>query len=187
MTKKNLWQSILEIVLTHFAPRLARKRCAKIIHAQLLREQVLVSLISTVKRTLKRQGLIRPRSKWKKYHFSGIRPKVEKPGNLVRTDTIHIHVKDKERMYIFTLIDVNSRWAYAKASKKLSASLALEFVREAQREAGFKFDCVQSDHGPEYTKHFTVFIQTRDTIHRHSLVRKPNDNAHLERFNRTIQ
>lgn len=166
--------------------RLARKRCAKIIHAQLLREKIKVSL-NTVKRTLKRSGLIRPRSKWKKNHFSGIRPKVEKPGNLVQTDTIHIHLKDKERMYIFTLIDCHSRWAYAKASSRLSAGLALEFVREAQKQAGFKFNCVQSDHGPEYAKYFTVFIQAKGTRHRHSRVRKPNDNAHIERFNRTIQ
>ena len=175
-----------EIVNRIIELRLSRKRCAKIIHAQLLRGGITVSL-NTVKRTLRRQGLIRPRSKWKKYHLSGERPKAEKPGNLVQTDTIHIHIKDKERMYIFTLIDCHSRWAYAKASSKLSAGLALEFVREAQSQAGFKFDCVQSDHGPEYTKHFTVFIQARDTRHRHSRVRKPNDNAHIERFNRTIQ
>ena len=175
-----------EIVNRIIELRLARKRCAKIIHAQLLKENIKVSL-NTVKRTLKRNGLIRQRGYRKKYHLSGERPRAEKPGNLVQTDTIHVHIREKKRVYIFTLIDCYSRWAYARASKRLSAGLALEFVREAQRQAAFNFECVQSDHGPEYTSHFTIFTQIKGIRHRHSRVRKPNDNAHIERFNRTIQ
>jgi len=166
--------------------RLERKRCAQVIHAQLLNEGFIVSE-STVKRVLQRYGLIKKRSKWKKYHLSGERPKPEKPGFLVQTDSIHIMKTKKERMYIFTLIDCYSRWAYAKASDNLSAGLALRFVREAQVQAAFPFLCVQSDHGPEYTAHFTTFVQAAGIRHRHSRVRQPNDNAHVERFNRTIQ
>jgi len=175
-----------EVVERIVALRLARKRCAKIIHAHLLREGLDVSL-NTVKRTLKRRGLIKERGYRKKYHLSGERPKAENPGNLVQTDTVHICLREKKRIYIFTLIDCYSRWAYARASKKLSAGLALQFVRDAQRQAAFNFECVQSDHGPEYTRHFTIFTQASGIRHRHSRVRKPNDNAHIERFNRTIQ
>ena len=166
--------------------RAQRHRCAQVIHKQLNQEGFLVCLAS-VKRTLWRKGCIKERSKWKKLHLSGERPKPEKPGILVETDTIHIPLLEKKRIYIFTLIDVHSRWAYAKATAKLTAHLALEFVREAQRKAGFKFACVQSDHGPEFTSHFTVFVQAEGIRHRHSRVRQPNDNAHVERFNRTIQ
>ena len=166
--------------------RLQRKRCAQVIHSQLIKEGFLVSE-STVKRVLKRKGLIKKRSPWKKWHQSGERPKAEKPGFLVETDSIHIMQTKKDRMYIFTLIDCYSRWAYAKASDKLSAGLALKFVREAQKRALFPFLCVQSDHGPEFTAHFTTFVQSQGIRHRHSRVRQPNDNAHVERFNRTIQ
>jgi transposase InsO family protein len=166
--------------------RSQRKRCADVIQAQLQREGIKVS-ISTVYRTLKRQCLIARRSPWKKYHFSGERPKPEKPGILLQTDTIHIYLGEKKRMYIFTLIDVHSRWAYARASRKLTAGLALEFVREAEKQVAFKFQCVQSDHGPEFSSYFTLFVQAHGTRHRHSRIRKPNDNAHIERFNRTIQ
>ena len=166
--------------------RKQRQRCADIIQAQLKREGINVS-ISTVYRTLKRKHLINSRSRFKKYHLSGQRPKPEEPGILVQTDTIHIHLGDKKRMYILTLIDCYSRWAHAKASDKLTAGLALGFVKEAQAKAPFRFSCIQSDHGPEFSKHFTVFIQARGTRHRHSRVRKPNDNGHIERFNRTIQ
>jgi transposase InsO family protein len=166
--------------------RKTRRRCAQVIHAQLLREGISVSL-STVCRTLKRRGLIIPRSSHKKYHFSGERPRAEKPGFLVETDTIHIYLDSKKRVYIFTLIDCFSRWAYARASTRLSARLALEFIREARGHAPFTFQCMQSDHGSEFSPRFTVPLQADGMRHRHIRVRKPNDNAHIERFNRTIQ
>ena len=166
--------------------RLDRKRCAQVIHAQMIQEGYQVSE-STVKRVLKRRGLIEKRSKWKKYHLSGERPKAEKPGVLVQTDSIHIMQTKKERMYIFTLIDCFSRWANAKASGKINSQLAFNFYKESKQLAEFPFTCIQSDHGSEFSKHFTVFVQAEGVRHRHSRVRQPNDNAHIERFNRTIQ
>jgi hypothetical protein len=44
-----------------------------------------------------------------------------------------------------------------------------------------------NDHGSEFSKWFTKRILERGMAHRHSRVRQPNDNAHLERFNRTLQ
>lgn len=158
-------------------------RCSEVIHQMLLNENIKVSL-NTVKRTLRRNQLIKPRSPWKKYHLSGERPKVVKPGDLVQVDTIHLWLSKQERIYVYTLIDVNSRWAYAHATKRISGGETLKFVRQAKRKASFEFNCVQSDHGPEFSKYFTHMVKTR---HRHIRVRKPNDNAHIERFNRTIQ
>lgn len=168
--------------------RLARGRCAEVVHAQLKNEGIVVSL-STVKRTLDRHGLRKKKSKWKKYHQSGERPVPETPGKLVQMDTIHImtNVQQKQRMYIVTLIDVHSRWAYATASERLNTHIALQAMNEASKTALFPFDCIQSDHGPEFSKYFTTMLEARGIRHRHSRVRKPNDNAHIERFNRTIQ
>jgi len=102
-------------------------------------------------------------------------------------DTVHIMKSKKARMYIFTIIDVHSRWAYAKASDRLSAHLALQTFKNAKQIIPFNISCIQSDHGPEFTQHFTTYIQASGIHHRHIRVRKPNDNAHIERFNRTIQ
>jgi len=44
-----------------------------------------------------------------------------------------------------------------------------------------------SDHGPEFSTRFTHILGRRKLAHRHSRVRKCNDNAHIERFNRTLQ
>lgn len=158
-------------------------RCAEVIQKMLSDQDIKVSL-STVKRTLKRNGLLKEKSPWKKYHQSGERPSALNPGDLVEIDTIHLWKNQKERLYVYTLLDVNSRWAYAYATKKLSARNTIEFVKRAKRQSLFDFKCLQSDHGPEFSPHFTRSIKER---HRHSRVRKPNDNAHVERFNRTIQ
>ncbi len=166
--------------------RLARKRCAQIIHAQLLRENIQVSL-STVKRVLQREGLIKPRSKWKKYHLSGERPRPEKPGILVETDTIHRYLKINQITYIYTLIDVYSRWAYAKATNKINTVRSVQFICLAQKQANFSFNCIQSDNGSEFSKYFSLKLEKQGIRHRHTRVRKPNDNAHIERFNRNIQ
>lgn len=177
-----------EIVDRIIAIRLKRGRCAQVIHAQLKREEVHVSL-STVKRTLDRQGLTKKRGKWKKYHAPEERPKAKKPGILVQMDTIHLleRLNCKKRIYIFTMIDCFSRWGYARAADKASTINAVKVMRLAQRQAPFQFSCIQSDHGPEFMNYFTGKVKELGLRHRHSRVRMPNDNAHVERFNRTIQ
>jgi len=158
-------------------------RCAEVIHQMLKNEGVVVSL-NSVRRTLDRRGLVKKRSHLKRRHLSVPRPCVATPGDLIQVDTIHIMKNTKERIYVFTLIDVHSRWVHAWASEKISARIALLFLYHAKTHAPFIFSCVQSDHGPEFSQHFTERV---GTIHRHSRVRKPNDNAHVERFNRTLQ
>ncbi len=158
-------------------------RCAEVITKHLKEEGIKTSRI-TVQRTLDRLGLTKKRSPWKRFHLSGMRPKALKPGDLVQLDTIHLMVNKKERIYIYTLIDVYSRWVYAWATDKISTRHSIRFLMAAQRQANFAFQVIQTDHGPEFTQHFTERIKI---AHRHSRVRKPNDNAHVERFNRTIQ
>ena len=57
----------------------------------------------------------------------------------------------------------------------------------AQDKAGFRVMLFLSDIGPEYSKWFTDRMTSAGIASRHSRVRRPNDNAHIERFNRTIQ
>lgn len=159
------------------------KRSAEVIHQTLWNEGVEVSL-SSVKRILDRCGLTKKRSPWKRVHLSPHRPDVAGPGDLVQVDTIHLMESEKRRIYVYTLIDVYSRWTYAWAVDRISAKKSVEFVKRAQALAPFEFQCLQSDHGSEFSQHFTERVRI---LHRHSRVRKPNDNAHLERFNRTLQ
>lgn len=143
----------------------------------------MVSLAS-MKRTLDHTGLLKKRSPYKRFHPHVDRPLPEKPGSLVQIDTIHTMLDLKKRMYTFTLIDVFSRAAYAKTYAKMNAATAVRFVTEAEESLGFHFEMLQSDHGPEFGKWFVERIQKK---HRYSRIGKPNDNAHIERFNRTLQ
>ncbi len=166
-----------------FHQRIKTKRCAEVIHEELKLQGVEVSL-SSVKRTLDRSGLLKKRSPWKRFHPHQDRPYPLKPGDLVQIDTVHIMVSEKKRIYVYVLIDVYSRWVYAEAHEKISGRTSLEFVRRAQRHSSFDFSMLQSDHGPEFGDWFVSQIKKS---HRYTRIGKPNDNAHIERFNRTLQ
>ena len=158
-------------------------RTSEVVHQQLKNEEVKVSL-NSVRRTIDRAGLMKKKSPWKRYHPSIPRPFPLKAGDLVQTDTIHRMINLKERLYVFTLIDVYSRWVYAKAYTHMNGRTTLEFLAEAQRTASFQFNMLQSDHGPEFSRWFVTQIKKN---HRYTRIGKPNDNAHIERFNRTVQ
>lgn len=172
-------QTILDIRDKH-------NRCSEVVHQELLNRGITVSL-SSVKRVLRRYGRIRKRSPWKRWHFTEPRPEILRPGDLVEIDTIHIGPVDRNRLYIYTLIDVFSRWAWAKVSLRINTHKSLLFVKESQMESCFSFNMIQSDRGQEFSSWFTENVGKQNIAHRHSRVRKPSDNGHLERFNRTLQ
>ena len=172
-----------EVVRKIIEKRLTHNRYAEAIHKELENDGVVVSL-SSVKRTLERNYLIKKRSPWKRYHPHQDRPYPLKQGDLVEIDTIHRMISEKKRLYVFTLIDVYGRVAYAKAYSRMNGRISLKFVEEAEKYASFKFDMLQSDHGPEFGKWFVSHIKKK---HRYTRIGKPNDNSHIERFNRTLQ
>lgn len=163
--------------------RLKTKRTSEVVHQTLLNDGIKVSL-NSVRRTIDRHGLMKKRSHLKRWHPPVLRPKPLQPGDLVQLDTIHRMISKKKRLYIFVLLDVYSRWVYAKAYESMSAARSLQFVREAQRVSSFRFNMLQSDHGPEFGMWFVEQIKKK---HRYTRIGKPNDNAHIERFNRTVQ
>lgn len=165
------------------ACKLKVKRCSEVVHQHLKNEGIVVSL-NSVRRKLDKAGLIKKRSPWKRLHLSVERPLALAPGDLVMVDTIHLMISEKKRIYVYTLIDVYSRWCFAWATDKVGTRQSAKFLNMAQAIADFRFNCIQSDHGSEFSQHFSERIKI---LHRHSRVRQPNDNAYLERFNRTIQ
>src|SRR3989344_2471947 len=147
-----------EVIKRIVALRLKTKRTSEVVHQHLLNEGIKVSL-NSVRRTIDRHGLMKKRSKWKRYHPPVDRPYPLKAGDLVQIDTIHRMINEKERLYIFVLIDVFSRWIYAKAYEKMNGKQTIRFVNEAQRKATFHFQMLQSDHGPEFSKWFISRIE----------------------------
>jgi len=171
------------LVMKIIDTRLAIKRSSEVVHKVLDESGIQVSL-STVKRTLDRGGYLKKRSPWKRYHAPSPRPHADAPGALIQADTVHLAIHGQTVLYVFTCIDVYSRWAYARCYTKANTRTASLFIKQAQVAAPFLFRCVQTDNGSEFSTHFTERIQIR---HRHTRVRQSNDNAHIERFNRTLR
>lgn len=175
-----------EIVSAIIERRVGKRRCGQIIHQELLRDGVQVSLPS-VQRTLSRLGLLKKRSPWKRPHDYTERPEATSPGALLEADTVHIMLPGGSRLYVYTLIDLFSRWAYAEVTRKISAEASGSFIARARSEAPFLFSMIQTDNGGEFQKMFRFKIYKLGLMHRYSRVRQSNDQAHIERFNRTIQ
>jgi len=176
-------QDIIDAVVTE---RNKYNRCAEIVHRDLIESGIKISL-SSVKRTLKREGCLKEKSPWKRYRPHIARPLALCPGALVQTDTIHVVRDDGSRFYIYTAIDLFSRFAYAEYVDRFSQAASYQFIMTAERIAGFKFRMVQADNGPEFGRWFSDQLSYKGIKLRHSRVHRPNDNAHIERFNRTIQ
>lgn len=171
-----------EMVSLILGYREERRQCAEILHHRLTRDGYVVSLAS-VKRVLKRHGCSRY-SPWKKWHTYPPRPLPEAPGILTEIDTVHIK---RGVLYVYTFLDVMSRFAHALAVPRITGWESVRFVRAAHDAVPFSIATVQSDHGPEFGRWFTKQMTHLGYAHRHSRVRTPSDNGHLERFNRTLQ
>lgn len=161
------------------------KRCAPVIHKHLLLEGYSVSL-SSVERLLRRLGMVRKKRQTVPY-MPIPKPDPLFPGALVQVDTIHFIRSDASRCYVYSLIDVYSRLAYAEYHPRLSHAASYQVILNAQKYFGFPFKTVQTDHGAEFSESLWQLLRRKKIVLRHSRVRKPNDNAHIERFNRTIQ
>ena len=109
----------------------------------------------------------------------------------MQIDTVHFidwrAGRHQTRFYVYTLIDLYSRWAYAEYSPKAKQDASIAFVLRAQAAFGRPFRMLQTDNGPEFGKHFGDVLASQGVALRHSRIRQANDNAHIERFNRTIQ
>ncbi len=160
-------------------------RCAPVIHAHLVMEGQTVSLAS-VGRVIARYGLAR-----QKHHTRWgtriPRPLSDHPGALVEIDTMHVVRSDYTRFYIYAVIDTYSRLGFAKYIPHMTQGASVVVIHEAALYFGFPFSVVQSDNGPEFRQGFEFHLSERSMTVRHSRIRTPNDNAHIERFIRTIQ
>jgi transposase InsO family protein len=66
----------------------------------------------------------------------------------------------------------------------MNAATSTIFLNQAISLAPFPFQMIQTDHGPEFGQWFVRRVKRN---HRYTRIGKPNDNAHIERFNRTLQ
>lgn len=165
------------------------KRCAEIVWHYINNSLCISISLSSVRRILKRHNRINKPKNHRNRRYKGIpRPRVLVPGDLVEIDTIHLfNPISKQKRYIYTVIDLYTRMAYARVYKELKPINSLNTILEAEQYFNFKFKMVQSDNGLEFGNYFSDRLEKRGVEIRHTRLGRPNDNAHIERFNRTLQ
>ena len=182
------WTLSEEMVRRILAVREQLKRCAEVVWHHLVTVLHVSVSLSSVRRILRRHHCFDGARKKRIRSDNPRRPQVTAPGELIETDTIH-HVDPHtgRRLYYYTVIDLYTRMTYVTLAPKLSPGLAAKAVLKAQEAWGFTISMVQADNGPEYGRYFKQTLQRHGIQTRHTRLHRPNDNAHIERFNRTIQ
>ena len=112
--------------------------------------------------------------------------KVLYPGHCVAFDTIEKHLNGSRR-YIITFEDIYTRFSFAWSTTSHASLAAKEFFELCLKLFPFPFVFVLTDNGSEFKKHFNQKINELHLTHYHTYPRTPKMNAHLERFNKTIQ
>ena len=165
------------------------KRCAEVVWHYINKILCISISLSSVRRILKRHHRMVKTKYHRNREYKGIpRPKILSPGDLIEIDTIHLfNPISKQKRYIYTVVDLYSRMAYARVYKELKPIHSLNTILEAEQYFGFNFKMVQSDNGLEFARYFETRLETKGIKIRHTRLGRPNDNAHIERFNRTIQ
>ena len=163
------------------------QRCAEVVWHYARQQGLRVSL-SSVRRILRRHHCFDGARKNRVRPDNPRRPQATRPGELVQTDTIHyICPTTKKRRYVYTVIDLYTRMTYAEIHNRILPGLAARTVLHARQTWGFSIAMIQADNGPEFGRYFAQVMTGNGIAVRHSRLGRPNDNAHIERFNRTVQ
>ena len=139
-----------------------------------------ISLSGKTGRLLARE----PAPKKKKMRRKDYRP--GRPGDLVQMDTVSIFTAGIKR-YLFTAIDVNTRFAFASTYKSNSSANGSDFLGKFLKVAPFAIKRIQTDNGSEFAQHFAQTCQGNRLVHFFNYPKHPESNGLVERFNRTIQ
>jgi transposase InsO family protein len=182
------WAIPDEIIKQILYVRKKLKRCAEVVWHYITTVLKIEISLSSVRRILRRHHCFDGARKPRVRSDNPRRPHVTKPGELVQTDTIHhVDPHSGKRLYFYTVIDLYTRMTHVTMSTILRQGLAVQAVLDAQASFGFNFSMVQSDNGPEYSRYFERQLRSKGIQIRHSRLHRPNDNAHIERFNHTVQ
>src|SRR3989344_3602544 len=108
------------------------------------------------------------------------------PGHVVALDTFEEHINGTRR-YVITFVDLYTRFGFALATSSHASLAAADFFALCRSVFPFSFTFVLTDNGSEFKKHFSASLLDLHLTHYHTRPRTPKQNAHSERFNRTVQ
>jgi transposase InsO family protein len=111
---------------------------------------------------------------------------ITQPGSLVALDTVEYHLNGTRR-YIITVEDIYSRFAFAWSTISHASKATEEFFTLWLKVFPHQTTFVLTDNGSEFKKDFARHLHELQITHYKTYPKTPKMNAHIERFNRTIQ
>lgn len=103
---------------------------------------------------------------------------------VLEADTV-VRFVDGMKRYILTGIDTEARTAFAGAYTNHGSASATDFLCKTREVLPECPTDVQTDNGSEFALHFHQAVQGAG-LHFNTHPRSPKENAHVERFNRTL-
>lgn len=104
---------------------------------------------------------------------------------VLEADTV-VRFIDGAKRYILTGIDTEKRTAFAGAYTNHGSASASDFLKKCKAVLPDCPSALQTDNGSEFALHFTHTAADLSLTHFHTYPRSPKMNAHVERFNRTL-
>ncbi len=108
------------------------------------------------------------------------------PGQCGAFDTVELFL-DGLRRYVITFTDVYSRFSFAWATHSHGSEAAREVYKVVSEVYPYPLEYVLTDNGSESMKHFDEELRRLHKVHWNTYPKTPKMNAHVERFNRTLQ
>ncbi|MEK6919636.1 MAG: integrase core domain-containing protein [Thermoproteota archaeon] len=104
---------------------------------------------------------------------------------VLEADTV-VRFIDGVKRYILTGIDTERRTAFAAAYTNHGSASAADFLKKCGEVLPDCPTALQTDNGSEFALHFSRTADDLSLTHFHTYPRSPKMNAHVERFNRTL-
>lgn len=104
---------------------------------------------------------------------------------VLEVDTV-IRFVDGVKRYILTAVDTKKRTAFAACYTNHGSKSAADFLSKCRQVLPECPSAVQTDNGSEFALHFETACREHTLTHFHTYPRSPKMNAHVERFNRTL-
>ncbi len=192
MVDTHIKDHIITLRTSH--PRLGKEK----LHALLVREGYhgSVSTVGRILSDLRIHGRIPIRTPLSFHATDGThrekikrtRQKLRRPQSVrvLELDTI-VRFIDGQKRYILTAIDTEARTGFAGAYTNHGSHSASDFLRRCRAVLPECPVHIQTDNGSEFAYHFRDTAESLGLTHYHTYPRSPKMNAHVERFNRTLQ
>lgn len=181
------------IALRQDHPRLGKDKIAAILAAE--GRRLSTSTVGRILGDLKKSGRLRSPVRLSLSGRTGAlierpsvrRKKLRRPRGyrVLEVDTV-VRFLDGLKRYILTGVDTERRCAFAAAYTNHGSRSAADFLRRAREVLPDCPRAVQTDNGSEFALHFAQARRDLGFTHFHTYPRSPKMNAHVERFNRTL-